>query len=60
MYRDIVDESAVGIGLDLGAIYALTDWVDLGLNLQDAPGTFLSYSTGTKERVNATAKTGAR
>jgi hypothetical protein len=60
IYRDIVDESAVGIGLDLGAIYALTDWADLGLNLQDAPGTFLSYSTGTKERVNATAKTGAR
>lgn len=60
LYRDIVDESAVGIGLDLGAIYTLTDWADLGLNLQDAPGTFLSYSTGTKERVNATAKMGAK
>ncbi len=60
LYRDIVDESAVGIGLDLGAIYALTDWADFGLNLQDAPGTFLSYSTGTKERVNSTAKMGAK
>lgn len=60
LYRDIIDVSAVGIGLDFGAIYAMTDWADLGLNLQDAPGTLLSYSTGTKERVKPTAKMGAK
>lgn len=60
LYRDIIDESAVGIGLDFGTIYAVTDWMDLGLNLQDAPGTLLSYSTGTKEKVRPTAKMGAK
>ena len=60
IYRDIVDESAAGIGLDFGAIYAITDWADLGVNVQDAPSTLISYSTGMKERVNPTAKTGAK
>jgi hypothetical protein len=60
IYRDIVDESAAGLGLDFGAIYAMTDWADLGLNVQDAPSTLLSYSTGMKERVNPTAKMGAK
>ncbi len=60
IYRDIVDESAAGLGLDFGAIYAVTDWADLGLNVQDAPSTLLSYSTGSKERVNPTAKMGTK
>ncbi len=60
IYRDIVDESAAGIGLDFGAIYTITDWADLGLNVQDAPSTLLSYSTGMKERVNPTAKMGTK
>ncbi len=60
IYRDIVDESAAGLGLDFGAIYAVTDWADLGLNVQDAPSTLLSYSTGSKQRVNPTAKMGTK
>ena len=58
IYRDIVDESAFGIGLDVGAICNLTKWADIGVNLQDIPGTLLSYTTGTKQRVNPTAKVG--
>jgi hypothetical protein len=60
IYRDIVDESAAGIGFDIGVIYALAGWADVGINLQDAPGTVLSYSTGLKERVNTTAKVGMK
>ena len=44
IYRDIVDESAAGIGLDFGAIYAITDWADLGVNVQDAPSTLISHT----------------
>jgi len=60
IYRDIVDQSAFGLGLDLGARYTLTNWIDLGLNLQDISTTLLSYSTGTKESIFPTAKIGAR
>ena len=60
IYRNIIDESAAGIGFDIGALYTLTDWADVGVNLQDAPGTVLSYSTGLKERVNTTAKMGMK
>jgi hypothetical protein len=59
IYRDIVDESAFGLGIDIGALYDITEWMDLGLNLQDIPSTLLSYSTGTKQRVNPTARIGA-
>jgi hypothetical protein len=60
IYRNIVDESAYGMGLDLGALYNALNWADLGLNLQDATTTLLSYSTGTKESIIPTAKLGAR
>ncbi len=55
-----MDETAFGIGLDLGAIYSPLDWLDLGANLQDITTTLLSYSTGTKESIYPTAKLGAR
>lgn len=58
IYRRIVDESAFGLGLDMGAIYNLTRWADVGVNLQDIPSTLLSYTTGANQRVNPTAKTG--
>jgi len=58
IYRDIVDESAFGMGLDIGALYRPSDWADFGINLQDIPGTLLSYTTGLKQSVNPTAKVG--
>ncbi len=60
IYRKIIDDSAYGIGLDLGALYSITDWADIGLNLQDITTTLLSYSTGNKESVNPTAKIGTK
>ena len=58
VYRDIVDESAIGLGVDIGAIYTLARWAKVGINLQDIPSTLISYSTGSKQRVNPTAKVG--
>lgn len=60
IYRNIVDESAYGLGLDIGALYSPANWIDLGLNLQDASTTLLSYSTGKKESVYPTAKFGLK
>jgi hypothetical protein len=60
IYRDIVDESAFGIGLDLGAIYSPVNWASFGLNLRDVTTTLLSYSTGTKESIYPTAKIGGK
>jgi hypothetical protein len=60
IYRDIVDETAFGLGLDLGAIYSPLQWANFGINLQDISTTLLSYSTGTKESIYPTAKLGAK
>ena len=58
IYRDIVDESAFGLGVDLGGLYRLAEWANVGINLQDIPSTLISYTTGMKQRVNPTAKAG--
>ena len=58
IYRDIVDETAFGMGIDFGALYSVSDWLDFGANFQDVTTTLLSYSTGTKESVYPTAKLG--
>ena len=60
IYRSIIDQSAYGIGLDLGGLYNLSNWADVGLNLQDITTTLLSYSTGTKESIFPTAKLGLK
>jgi hypothetical protein len=60
IYRDIVDESAFGLGLDIGALASPLKWVDIGLNIQDATTTLLSYSTGLKESIYPTTKLGAK
>lgn len=59
IYRDIADESAFGIGIDLGSIYTPARWISLGLALQDISATLLSYSTGKKEYITPTARLGA-
>jgi hypothetical protein len=60
VYRDIVDESATGLGLDIGASAAPLPWLDLGINVQDATTTLLAYSTDRKEAIYPTAKIGAK
>ena len=58
IYRDIVDESAFGMGIDLGGLYSPRDWVSFGLALQDISTTLLSYSTGKKEYILPAARFG--
>jgi hypothetical protein len=60
IYRDIVDESAFGLGLDIGALASPLRWLDIGLNIQDATTTLLSYSTDRKESIYPTTKIGAK
>lgn len=60
IYRDIVDENAFGLGLDIGAIASPLGWAEFGLNIQDATTTLLSYSTDKKESIYPTAKIGSK
>ena len=60
IYRDIVDENAFGLGLDIGAQASPLRWVDIGLNIQDATTTLLSCSTGRKESIYPTTRLGAK
>lgn len=53
IYRDIADNSAFGIGADLGAQYDIHDNVRAALMVRDATTTLLSYddSSRTKESI---------
>jgi len=59
IYRDIVDESAFGLGIDLGGLYSPNYWLSFGISLQDITTTLLSYSTGKKEYIIPTARFGS-
>ncbi|UCE65406.1 MAG: hypothetical protein JSU85_11105 [Candidatus Zixiibacteriota bacterium] len=59
IYRDIVDESAFGLGIDMGGFYSPKNWLSLGISLQDITTTLLSYSTGKKESIIPTARFGS-
>jgi len=60
IYRDIIDETAFGIGIDVGGHYLLGDWISIGLSIQDATTTLLSYSTGKKEYIIPTVRMGTK
>ncbi|MBN1632990.1 MAG: PorV/PorQ family protein [Ignavibacteria bacterium] len=57
--RNIAEESAWGIGFDVGVSYAITKRFMLGANLMDVTSTYLSWSTGKKEVITPTAKIGS-
>jgi len=57
--RDLGDQSATGIGFDVGALYALTPDLSLGANAQDITTTLVAWSTGRNELVSPTLKIGA-
>ncbi len=62
IYTDSVDgNSSAGIGIDLGYLYRglIADHLDVGVKLQDATGTYLSWSTGTTEYIWPAVKVGA-
>lgn len=56
--RSIAEESATGIGFDIGAIYKLSNKWSLGANLQDATTTLVAWSTGRNELISPTLKVG--
>jgi len=57
IYRKIADNSAFGLGTDLGALLSLGHF-RLGLNLQDATTTLLAYDTGEKQSILPSLKWG--
>jgi hypothetical protein len=57
--RELGDNSATGIGFDLGVWYAPFDDIVLGANLQDATTTFMAWNTGTNELISPTMKIGS-
>jgi hypothetical protein len=56
--RELGDNSATGVGFDLGLWYAPFDNAILGINLQDITTTFLAWDTGTNELISPTMKIG--
>lgn len=59
VYRQLMDYSAWGLGLDAGLLWKPTGALSLGMNLQDITGTHLFWNNGHSEVVNPTAKLGA-
>ena len=57
--RDLLDESAMGVGFDIGAQYRATDELFLGAAVQDVTTTLMAWSTGRNELVSPTLKIGA-
>ncbi len=57
IYRKLADNSAFGLGTDLGALLSLGHF-RLGLNLQDATTTLLAYDTGEKQSILPSLKWG--
>jgi hypothetical protein len=43
------EDSMFGLGIDLGVLYPVNDWLKVGACLQDALGTMLFYNNGTKQ-----------
>jgi len=56
--RELGENSATGIGFDLGVWYVPFDNAAIGLNLQDVTTTFLAWDTGTNELISPTMKIG--
>jgi hypothetical protein len=57
--RTLADQSATGIGFDVGAVYSPTTDLSLGVNVQDITTTLVAWSTGQNELVSPTLKLGA-
>ena len=57
--RDLGDQSAMGIGFDVGALYSPVNNLSLGINAQDITTTLVAWSTGRNELVSPTLKIGA-
>jgi hypothetical protein len=57
--RAIADQSATGIGFDVGVIYSPIVNLSLGINAQDVTTTLVAWSSGRNELISPTVKLGA-
>ncbi|MCK5619965.1 MAG: UPF0164 family protein [Candidatus Krumholzibacteria bacterium] len=59
--NSIAGNTSTGIGIDIGYLYQnlLVNNLNFGLKLQDATGTYLSWSSGTNEYILPAVKVGA-
>ncbi len=57
--RSLADNSAWGLGLDVGIQYGLPSGLAFGAALTNATSTFLSYDNGTRESILPALKLGA-
>jgi hypothetical protein len=56
--KGVGDNSAWGIGFDVGVLWNPFDKLLLGANFQDATTTLLAWNTGRQELISPTLKTG--
>ena len=59
IFRDLAEESATGIGFDVGATYQPMQNLYLGANVQDVTTTLVAWTTGRNELITPTIKFGA-
>ena len=57
--RNIAEESAWGLGFDVGAYYSPFKRMMLGANFQDITTTYMTWTTGKKELITPTLKIGS-
>lgn len=58
IYRDFSSESAYGIGFDTGMQYKWFSGLTVGLMLRDITTTMIAWSTGTKELITPSIRSG--
>ncbi len=58
IHKNVGDNSAWGLGFDIGAIYKPAGNLLVGLNLQDITTTVLAWDTGTREIIVPALKAG--
>jgi len=56
--RSIGENSALGVGFDVGILYKADSGLRLGANLMDITTTLVAWDNGTKELISPTIKTG--
>jgi len=57
--KHVGDNSAWGLGFDVGMLYSPLTHLNIGLNFQDITTTLLAWDTGSNEAITPTLKTGA-
>ncbi len=58
LLKQLGDQSAWGLGFDVGMIYHMSKRLKLGVNFQDATTTLLVWDSGRKEAIIPTLKLG--